>query len=71
MTTYPAVYHKAVNHLARYGMWNGDRHAGRKLCADALRALRHMYPAARVRREYYHMAQIAGDFPSKYIGSTG
>jgi len=63
--TYPAAYHAACRHLIAFGGHGGDTTRGRKLCADALRALRRDYGSARARRERHHLLFISGQFPVK------
>lgn len=61
---YPAVYHKACNHLVAFGGHGGDTMAGRALVAAALRALR-AADKAWAARERRHLLFIAGHFPVK------
>lgn len=62
---YPPVYHKAINHLVAFGGHGGDTNAGRKLIAQALRALRDQYGRERASNERRHMLFISGQFPIK------
>jgi len=64
-TMYPRVYHDAINHLIAFGGHGGDRLAGRKLIARALRYMRNHYGRERAQRERYHMLFISGQFPVK------
>ena len=61
---YVKSYHQAVNHLIRQGACEHDI-KGRKLIAKALKDLRKLQGRQNARKEYYHMLQICGGFPTK------
>ena len=61
---YPKVYHAACNHLVHYGGRNRTAE-GRKLVAQALRALRAAFGRAVAQRERRHLLFISGHFPVK------
>lgn len=62
---YPPVYHKACAHLVAYGGHGGNTRAGRKLVADALRALRARYGREFARDARGGLLFISGQFPVK------
>ena len=62
---YPAIYHRAVNHLVAFGGHGGDTKIGRALCAAALRTIRARHGSEVARRERLHMLYISGQFPVK------
>ena len=63
--TYPLVYHKAIAHLVAFGGHGGDPVRGRRLIAQALKALRAKYGRERAASERRHMLFISGQFPVK------
>lgn len=67
--TYPRSYQLAVAHLVAHG---GHAYAqqGRKLVANALRALRRDFGGERARKERLHMLFISGHFPVKDRAET-
>jgi hypothetical protein len=70
-TRYPQVYHLACNHLVAFGGHGGDTRLGRKLCADALRAIRAKFGRERAQRERFHLLFISGQFPVKGSSDNG
>jgi hypothetical protein len=64
MDTYTKSYHRAINHLVCHGAHGGDRSAGRRHIAQALRAIHSLDPQA-ARRERLNMLFISGQFPRK------
>ena len=63
--TYPRSYQAAVAHLVAFGGHGGDTVKGRKLVAQALRALRRDFGSDRAQQERRHMLFISGQFPVK------
>ena len=62
---YPPVYHKASAHLVAHGGHGGDTVKGRRLCAQALRALRAKFGREFAINARYGMLFISGQFPVK------
>ena len=62
--SYPRAYHLAANHLVAFGGHGGDTVRGRKLVADALRALR-ATSRERAQHERRSLLYISGQFPVK------
>lgn len=61
---YPAEYYAVLHHLIEHGRWT-NRAVGRRLAADAIRAMRRTMPPDRVRREVAHLRFICGDLPER------
>jgi len=64
---YPQIYHEACHHLIAYGGHGGNRLQGRKIIAQALRALRAKFGRERAQAERRGLLFIAGHFPLKTL----
>lgn len=62
---YPAIYHRACNHLVAFGAHGGDTSEGRRLCTAALRAMRAKFGRQSAAHHRRGMLFISGMFPVK------